>query len=796
MFTLSLLLQHSFVLVLSHLSTSTFCNLPLLAHVSMATNPLHLVNFFNLLPPSFFHPQETASLRLRPPPGGYVEHGPGKLVMSAHDSQRVFACEEPEEMLCSALATWCRANLIAESDCHAEDMAFTEKDQQGNLILGLHTTPAVAVLITQTGLCIFPDGTDQQLTSFMVVMRLRSVLNTASLHSRGQGRQRVDTARATYELFPAVGGVLHQRATLLAPAQPDQPQALPGPQIVEIVEPAAESFEDAGNPNSCLLTFPLLTNHEQMPFRSTLPHQLVLPLSSSTHKPPFASSVWTQQRSWSARPVPSALQDFPAFPLYAFSLPGRQTHHVFKQLPLTSSLLKPFRLLQKNKHQLLATTLGPWRPRVPSITERHPLNHPQTSASIRHGPLTGPTWIARQSTIDIATRVEPVSIYRNPHVLLRPGLQLNELYMHSLVAARHYMHIKLYGPMSFSLVRIDLFNHNISLQAAALRALLSSLLFGLLPFFQMTFFAFNMFKCESQSNVHRLSNRKTTRTKLRKFRIARKHIAYTSLTCVITFYLFMSYMHIDSSSGRRCIQPITYTSRTNTRHRRQTYRVPSCMQQLARRCDDNLVHIYTTYEKHQTTLDHYHSWSCWVWVAAFSSIEPLFYLSGPSLPPAHPYKGGTLISTYFLSPIVLTLYELLIHQTLVAQFQVAQLYIHRMLDTQWLYRLTSWYGQARLTTISCDRQLLAWAPTVMKTLGMITLSCSSLLIILLLLLAGDVEVNPGPLPYNNTSTQRMPNNESPTHTEKIADQGPHVAHHPTGPPSPGPITREHLHILN
>jgi hypothetical protein len=367
--------------------------------------------------------------------------------------------------------------------------------------------------------------------------------------------------------------------------------------------------------------------------------------------------------------------------------------------------------------------------------------------------------------------------------------------MHSLVAARHYMHIKLYGQMSFSLIRIDLYNHNIALQAAALRALLLSLLFGLLPFFQTMYLTFDVFVCESQSNVHRLSNRKTTRAKIRKSRLARNHIAYTSLTCIITFYLCMSYMYIDGSSGRRGIQPLTYTSRTNTRHRRRTYRVPSCMQHLARRCDANLVNISTTYLKYQTTLDHYPSWSCWLWVATSSGIDSLFHSSGPSLPPALLYIGGTLISTYFLSPIVLTLYELLIHPTLVAQFQVAQLYIYRMLDTHWLHSLTSWYCQTRLTFVLCYRHLSAWAPTVTKALGMVTLSCSLLLIILLLLLAGDVEVNPGPLPYNIT-TQRLPDTETPAHADPHADQGPQMAHHPTDPSPSGPITREHLHILN
>jgi hypothetical protein len=136
------------------------------------------------------------------------------------------------------------------------------------------------------------------------------------------------------------------------------------------------------------------------------------------------------------------------------------------------------------------------------------------------------------------------------------------------------------------------------------------------------------------------------------------------------------------------------------------------MQQLARQCDANLANISTNYKKHQATLDHYHIWSCWLWVTASSSIDSLFDMSSPSPIPIQPYIGGTLIFAYFLSPIVLTLYELLIHPILVAQLQVAQLYIHSMLVTHWLHSLTSLYCQTRLTSISCYRHLSVWAPTV------------------------------------------------------------------------------------
>jgi hypothetical protein len=84
---------------------------------------------------------------------------------------------------------------------------------------------------------------------------------------------------------------------------------------------------------------------------------------------------------------------------------------------------------------------------------------------------------------------------------------------------------------------------------------------------------------------------------------------------------------------------------------------------------------------------------------------------------------------------------------------------------------------------------------VTKTLGIVTLSCSPLVIVLLLLLAGDVEVNPGPHSYN-IPTQRVPDTELPAHAGLHAEQGSQVAYHPIDLPPSGPITREHLHILN
>jgi hypothetical protein len=216
------------------------------------------------------------------------------------------------------------------------------------------------------------------------------------------------------------------------------------------------------------------------------------------------------------------------------------------------------------------------------------------------------------------------------------------------------------------------------------------------------------------------------------------------------------------------------------------------MRTLAQQCDENLTHISMVYEKHQTTLDDI--WSCWLWVATYSSIDSIFHCNGPSLPPVEPYLGGVLKSTYFLSPIILTLYELLIHPAFLAGYDIAHLHMLCLSHTFLLrIQLHSAYindrrkqmmHRVRQTPSVCHQHLTKWILTLATSLGMVTLSCSPLLIALLLILAGDVELNPGPVACNITS-----------HTILVgqnATQAPLKSPNSTD----GPITREHLHILN
>jgi hypothetical protein len=81
----------------------------------------------------------------------------------------------------------------------------------------------------------------------------------------------------------------------------------------------------------------------------------------------------------------------------------------------------------------------------------------------------------------------PARPLHNPLHVLQCGLQLDELYLNSLNAARHYMHVQLYGQMSFSLIRIDLYTHRTLLQSAIQSTSSLSLIFGFLPLLQVLY---------------------------------------------------------------------------------------------------------------------------------------------------------------------------------------------------------------------------------------------------------------------------------------------------------------------
>jgi exonuclease III len=229
------------------------------------------------------------------------------------------------------------------------------------------------------------------------------------------------------------------------------------------------------------------------------------------------------------------------------------------------------------------------------------------------------------------------------------------------------------------------------------------------------------------------------------------------------------------------------------------------MQQLARHCDKNLTKISMAYEKHQTTLDDHRFWSCWLWVTTYSCTDSIFHCTRPSLPPMEPYIGGVLISTYFLSPIILTFYELLIHPAFLAGSDIAHLHMlclsHTLSLRIQLYLacingcLKQIMHRARQTPSICHKHLTKWVPILATFVGMVTLSCAPLLIALLLILAGDVELNPGPVACNITS-HNIPSTGPPPPAGQ--SMGQNATQAPLNSPisKDGPITREHLHILN
>jgi hypothetical protein len=381
-----------------------------------------------------------------------------------------------------------------------------------------------------------------------------------------------------------------------------------------------------------------------------------------------------------------------------------------------------------------------------------------------------------------ATRYPARPLHNSLHVL-QYGIQLKELYLNSLTAARHYMHVRLYGQMSFSLIRIDLYTHRASLQFAIQSASNLSIIFGFLPLLQALYMILRARLCFNTVFYVRHSN-KSTRARLHKHYSSCIRLAYCTLSCIFVLYLCMTFMYIDPASGRCCILTATYTNPSSTRRRKRTYSIPSGMKRLARQCDDAFTLISSTYIRHQYSTHSSSMLACWMWTPVYLNTAPLPYTS-ICIPPAETFVAALLIM-YFLSPIVPTTFEILLQPAIVPRCNYVRAYAYTLLHPYWLciellplqlssrFRLT--ISRAHVASISCYHQLSIWVISTPAILCIVTFSFSPLLIALLLIMAGDVEVNPGPMEGSSIAPLT-----SPISIDL--------------PPS-GPITREHLHILN
>jgi hypothetical protein len=273
-----------------------------------------------------------------------------------------------------------------------------------------------------------------------------------------------------------------------------------------------------------------------------------------------------------------------------------------------------------------------------------------------------------------ATSYPAEPLHNSLHVL-QCGIQLKELYLNSLIAARHYMHMQLYGQMSFSLNRIDLYTHRASLQFAIRSASSLSSIFGFLPFLQVLYMILRA-RLSFNTVIYVRHSNKSTRARLRK------HYSYCTLSCIFVLYLCMTFMYIDPASGRRCILTATYTNPSNTRRRRTTYSIPNGMKQFARQCDIAFTLISSTYIRHQSSIDSSSMLAWWLWTAVYSNTDPLPYTS-ICIPPAETFAVALLIM-YFLSPIVPTTFEILLQPSILPRYHYVRIYVYTTLHPYWL----------------------------------------------------------------------------------------------------------------
>jgi hypothetical protein len=263
-----------------------------------------------------------------------------------------------------------------------------------------------------------------------------------------------------------------------------------------------------------------------------------------------------------------------------------------------------------------------------------------------------------------ATSYPAEPIHNSMHVL-RFGIQLEELYLDSLIAARNYMHVQLYGQMSFSFIRVDLSAHNTVLQLATQNASRLFLIFALFPLLQVLYMMLRAYLI-SNTTFYTRHSRKSTRARLRKHYSSCTRLAYRTFSCISVLYLCMFFMYIDPSSGRRGILTITYLSQSNTRRRRTTYSIPIGMKRFARQCDKAFTLMSSTYNKHQVSIDGSSMLACWMWTAVYSITDPFLY-TGLCIPPAESFAGALLIM-HFLSPIVPTIYEIFLQPAILPRY--------------------------------------------------------------------------------------------------------------------------------
>ncbi|GAQ93625.1 hypothetical protein KFL_017260010, partial [Klebsormidium nitens] len=185
--------------------------------------------------------QVTPCLKLRAPSYGYVKYSPGDSLLTAADTQLLMTCDDPQALLLAGL-TMARVlyGLDPLTTQDEDDVVFTEEDVAGNPTLGFSTGAVLAVILTQTGLSVYPEGTAHPQNKITVCPFLRSVANSVK-HVKGQRTPPFE--QLTYNRFPAVAPIVTKliAASTEAPAR-DRAVAT-APLIVDItaIGPGADA---------------------------------------------------------------------------------------------------------------------------------------------------------------------------------------------------------------------------------------------------------------------------------------------------------------------------------------------------------------------------------------------------------------------------------------------------------------------------------------------------------------------------------------------------------------------------
>jgi hypothetical protein len=331
------------------------------------------------------------------------------------------------------------------------------------------------------------------------------------------------------------------------------------------------------------------------------------------------------------------------------------------------------------------------------------------------------------------------------------------------------------GQYTYSLVRMEEHSHSIKTASAIEWALhYTAIFWAFPPLHALVVNALMLLK--GNLFAYRRLSRCAARARQHRYQKACYKYQFQMFIICFFFYLMMFYMGGDPSSGRRSIYSTSYVDSSNTKFRKRFFRVPTPMNKIGRYCDQISNTLLLTHTKHQGSMNIYDQ-SKWIWISLYPFID--YGIHASLQPPCIECTMLTLTIIYFGCPIFLSLYETFMHDLILGCYGPLSSYTYATCQLLCLclyqtglraLRVNPWHVAASLIYYSAASILVRSQYINMPS--MILLAYVPIIIALLLALSGDVEANPGPVPFNITQ-HATPNANLPG----LSHQGPCQSDH-------------------